>query len=428
MGNIEMRILAIYRHYWPDTTPYGSLLRAILGHLAAQGHEVSVFSAQPSYNGIQQSKQSHYEILDGVKVRRITLPPERKSWKFLRMLVHVMFWCRAIIHTLWFGRYGLILGSSYPPILSGVCLRILHRITGTPYIYHCQDLHPESTWLSGQLPNHWLYRQLLCTDAISSSRAEKTVVLSPDMCNVLMGRGVAQNKIAIINNFALPCFRTPVEFRRSATSYQLPEDNVLRILFAGNHGLFQGLDRLVDAAHLLAQETHIQFIFMGEGAQKLALQKQAAELVDKTVFFLPHQSPEVALTTIKAADLGIVSLLPGIYRVAFPSKTMTYLSAGCPVLGIVEQESDIARILIENKAGYVPDSNDPAAIAKTILEVRTQWQSENSEDRRRRIKEKCEALFGQAETLHLWTKLIDQVDSRRWRDTRFETPTERYAA
>jgi len=404
-----MKILAVYRHYWPDTTPYASLLRAILGHLAAQGHEVSVYSAQPSYNDIQHGKQSKYEFLEGVEIRRIALPREQKTWKVLRMAIHVIFWLRAILYVFRSGHYDLILGSSYPPVLSGVCLRTLRWLTGTPYIYHCQDLHPESIRLAGQLPNRWLYHRLLRADALSCAKSVKSVVLSSDMREALEDRGVPRDKIAIINNFALPSFREPSQSGLPSPFCQRHDDRNFQVLFAGNHGVFQGLERIVDAAHLLAEDTSIQFIFMGEGASKNDLRSRAGELLDKTVFFLPHQTVAVAEAAMQAADLGIVSLLPGIHRVAFPSKTITYLSAGCPVLCVVERSSDLAQFLIENEFGYVPQSDDPEAIARTLIEVKSKWLSGKSRDHRQKIKKQCEILCGRERTLNSWKNLIDQL-------------------
>ena len=71
-----MRILAIYRHYWPDSPPYASMLRIITAHLAAEGHNVTMLTEQPSYKAADRMASSApHETQDGVSVRRLSRVP-----------------------------------------------------------------------------------------------------------------------------------------------------------------------------------------------------------------------------------------------------------------------------------------------------------------------------------------------------------------
>ena len=47
----------------------------------------------------------------------------------------------------------------------------------------------------------------------------------------------------------------------------------------------------------------------------------------------------------KSRDLGVVCLNRGVINAAYPSKTMAYLRNGCPVLALVEQHSELARMI-----------------------------------------------------------------------------------
>jgi len=91
-----MKILCIYRHYWPDITPYARLLKAIAEHLVSEGHEVTVFTGQPGYNDVRQGSQPWREKLNGVDVIRVWLPPERKRFVVLRLLGFLWFLGRAV--------------------------------------------------------------------------------------------------------------------------------------------------------------------------------------------------------------------------------------------------------------------------------------------------------------------------------------------
>jgi glycosyltransferase involved in cell wall biosynthesis len=56
---------------------------------------------------------------------------------------------------------------------------------------------------------------------------------------------------------------------------------------------------------------------------------------------------------MREADLGLVSLVPGVIAYAYPSKTATYLSEGLPVLAAVEPDSGLAREILEWGVGGV---------------------------------------------------------------------------
>jgi glycosyltransferase involved in cell wall biosynthesis len=198
-------------------------------------------------------------------------------------------------------------------------------------------------------------------DSWTCAQAQPVVVLSDDMAKTLIDRNHDKSpKTVVINNFSLPS--------EGATSHQLPfpwptEQFVL--LFAGNIGRFQGLDALMDAMQRLRDRHDIRLVMMGDGTEKERLARQADESGVR-VSFVGHQPIEVAKGAMARASVGFVSLLPELYRYAYPSKTMTYLEQGCPVLVAVEKESCLARDLVDNGAGVAIPSGDVESLANAI--------------------------------------------------------------
>ncbi|HEY3392510.1 MAG TPA: glycosyltransferase family 4 protein [Lacipirellulaceae bacterium] len=397
-----MRILAIYRHYWPDTPPYARILRSILEHLAAGDHETTVYAAQPSYNDIRQPPQPWRENVGGVEIRRIRLLPERKQRRLARAINAMYFSLRAVLHAVVGRRYDLVIANSQPPVLMGCALRLVCLLTGTPYIYHCQDLHPESALLAGDLKRGWLYRLLARCDSAACRRAQRVVVLSRDMADALEARGLPIRNVSIINN-------PPLEFdpaARPALPPPLDEPvDCARFLFAGNIGRFQGLERLVAAARLAAGRVPFQLIFMGEGVARRELVALAGDLLGRRIIFLPHQPLETAIAAMRVCDFGVVSLSANVYRFAYPSKSIMYLSAGCPLLALVEPESELAKTIERYGLGYVAASRSVAHIAETIVKAvagRGKWVPE----RRLQIEQVCRELYDQKRMLAAWDGLI----------------------
>jgi glycosyltransferase involved in cell wall biosynthesis len=397
-----MRILAIYRHYAPDTTPYARILRTIVEHQSAQGQDVTVLTAQPAYNDVRTPWQPWRECIGGVHVKRVRLLPERKSWRIVRGINFVWFLMRSVLHALCAARYDLVIANTHPPVLMGCALRVIRALRGTPFIYHCQDLHPEAAVIGGDLSHGRLYERLLRWDRATCLAAQRIVVLSRDMAESITRRGVPAERISIINNPPLPVDPHSKPLIPQPLDERVP---TVRFLFAGNIGRFQGLERLVAAARLVAGRVPFQLLFMGEGSAKPELIELAGELLGRRIIFLPHQSFATAHAAMRVCDYGVISLLPELYRFAYPSKSMAYWSAGCPVLSLVEPQSELAQTIREHELGYVPATRSVTGIAEMVLKAvieRHHWTSE----RRQQIEQTCAELFGHERMLVAWDRLI----------------------
>jgi glycosyltransferase involved in cell wall biosynthesis len=364
-----MRILVVYRHFWPDSPPYASMLRTIAAHLAGEGHDVTVLTEQPSYKTADRGSTSPArEVLDGVTVRRMGRLPGMGSG-VVRRLGAVLFPLRTMLHAL--GRrlkgerYDVVWTATMPPAINGLGTRIAARVLGAKFVYHFQDIYPElqtfaGNWKAGGM----LDRAVGGIDRRNAQKAAACIALSDDMADTIAARGIAREKIHVINNFMLASFGED-----AALPHHLAKpEGTFRVIFAGNVGRFQGLEAFVDAARLLADDRpDIEFMLLGEGAALDMLRRKAEGLPN--IRFEGHMPFDAAKPVIASADLGLVSIQPGVYRTAYPSKTLTYLGLGVPVLAVVEPESALARHVEENRVGRVAPGSDGTALATAIREA-----------------------------------------------------------
>lgn len=405
----RLRVLAIHRYFWPDTPPYASLLRAISARWARDGHEVHVLSSQPSYKpGTDLERQPEKHSLDGFQVHRVDLPMEHGRHPFRKLTNLVRFALAIVKHARRNGPYDVILASTAPPILLGAAAAFAARRCGARFIYHCMDIHPEIGRISGEFRNPVLFSLLQRLDSMTCSTANPVVVLSDDMAKALASRPAAAPKsVSVINNFALPAYE-------SAADIALPEwigssSNRLRVLFAGNLGRFQGLDVAVEAMHKLVDRDDVELILMGEGRALADLRTQAGDLAGDLVRFIPHQSASVAKRVMRVCDAGLVTLTPGIHRYAYPSKTMTYLEEGLPLVAAVERGSALASFVETWQVGASVDPGNSAAMAKLFED----WAENRNKlfsmsDRARQV---AAEFFGEDVVLDRWSELLKQPES-----------------
>ncbi|MFN6956199.1 MAG: glycosyltransferase, partial [Acetobacteraceae bacterium] len=140
-------------------------------------------------------------------------------------------------------------------------------------------------------------------------------------------------------------------------------------VYAGAHGIANGLDAVVEAARLLAGrgEARVRIVMAGAGAEKPRLVARAAALrLPNLVFLPPMPKPELA-ALLAGSQIGLQCLapVPAFAEWTAPNKPMDYLAAGLPV--VASQGGALARLLEgPPPAGIATPPGDPAALADAL--------------------------------------------------------------
>ena len=404
-----MRILIVHRYYWPDAGAYSAMLHIMAKRFVEEGHQVTVFSTQPGYNNVTDQRLPRRAVTDDIEIYRIGLFKEDKK-KFLNRAINVgVFMIQLVWHFVTrFGKYDLVTVASFPPTVTAMVVRWMTWLTGGGYLYHCQDIYPEIAEASGLIKKKWLADLALNIDRRNCQRAAAIVSLSREMQKTLTSRGVSDENMHIINNFIIDKFDPSVTVDESLTK----TEGKFRVLFAGNMGRFQNLDKLMLAANDLKQHEDIQFYFVGAGAMENELKEQATELemMDKTVFFRPFQPLAKVMKVIHDADLAIISLSPGVIDCAYPSKTMSYVEAGCRALAILEPDSELAELIKERDLGAVCDTPTAEGISAAITREYERWKESDYD--REHIRKIGNEVFGQEAILNKWAELLKHMDEK----------------
>lgn len=347
-----LRVVLVHRYFFPDQTPYAYVLAEIARSLAERGHQVTVLTCQPSYRPGDAGKPLSREWRDGYEVVRWPVLGDRTSR--LRKVANLVWFClRLVAARTRFRRADVVMAATTPPVILALLVSVLAKLGGAQFVYHKQDVYPEVLGPSLSLPTQLLGR----LDAHTDAAAAAVVVLSGDMAQTVVARTRGKARLSIINNF------DPWELGKVSPTSRSP-NRPLRLVFAGNLGHFQGLDQLRKLIEMLADNRRIEFHFFGDGARadEFARLSETLPTVHMHGFRL---ADEVAAFVREEADLGVVCLEPGVIRAAYPSKTMTYLRNGCPILALVEP-SELRDMIVELDIGVAGGSDDLAAVADTL--------------------------------------------------------------
>ena len=368
-----MKILLTHRYFWPDSPNCGQILWNLSNHFSSEGHAVEVITSTPSYNlNSKKIYAKKKETINNVKIRRIDLIIEsRNPLKKIINALKLGFWTNYLAIR---NNYDVIISTSIPPIAGGFFAALASYITRTKFIYFCMDLHPEVGQISKDFSNPFLFTVLKKIDNWSCSRASPVVVHSLDMKNTLISRNKGnQFKIEIINNFSIPTESLDKSFFKE--NFKLNNDK-LTIIFAGNLGRFQALEKIMDAMALLKTRKDIKLILVGEGSIKENLALKIKK-TNSNVCIFDRQPAHIVKDMIKKADIGLVSLNSNIYKYGYPSKIMTYLEQGIPIIAVLEKESEIVKLMEDEKYGFCIPTLEPKKISQFFIKLaeNNSWKS-----------------------------------------------------
>jgi glycosyltransferase involved in cell wall biosynthesis len=266
-----------------------------------------------------------------------------------------------------------------------------------------RDLWPAIFTELGVLTSRPVIRLLERLELAAYAAADTVIVVSDGFRANLIGRGVPAAKVHTIRNGVRPGEfdpDAPADARLRARLGASPCDCL--VLYAGTHGISQGLTSVADAAAELTDEA-IRFAFVGDGADKQRLRHRVAEQGLRNVTLLPGIPHEQVPSLLAAADICLVPLrdVP-LFSSFIPSKMFEYLAAGKPVVAALAGEA--AQILREAGAWIVPpaDSEAMAAAIRTLAAEPQRRQAMGQQGR-------CyvEKHFDRAMLARLYRKLLD---------------------
>ena len=145
---------------------------------------------------------------------------------------------------------------------------------------------------------------------------------------------------------------------------------------------------------------------MGKGSEKNNLMKYVKKK-DINVKFLDHQPPKIAKAIISQADLGLVTLTKKMYRLAYPSKIMTYLQQGIPIISTIEKDSELIKDMLSLKYGYWIPRGDNKKLSQLLNKLisNKSWKYKMKKNVKKAYKEK----FCSRKILANWKYIIDQT-------------------
>lgn len=371
-----MKIVYLSQYFPPEMGAPAARVSELSRTWAEAGHDVTVVTAFPNHpTGVipdgYRGELRRRERWEGVQLLRtwIYASPNRGIAK--RTLSFLSFAASSVL----MGgvdrqvRDADVVVATSPQFFCAVAGWALSRVVGAPFVLEIRDLWPQCIVELGVLPaRHPATRVLETIEQFLYRSADRLVSVTDAYTDVWRSQGHDPAKMRVIKNgvdldtFVPGPKEGPLRERLGLTGKFV-------ISYIGTHGMSQSLDTLLDAAEVVADEPDIHLLFVGEGADKAALQDDARARGLTNVTFLGQQPRETIPDFIAASDLvAVVLKRMALFEKVIPSKIFEIMGCARPILLAVAGEAQ--RIMEASGAGYIAPPEDVDAIVAQIRQAK----------------------------------------------------------
>ncbi len=367
-----MKILFLTAYFPPDTGSASHLFYELGGELIRRGHEVKVVTSFPSYHptgDLERYKKGFFmtEVMNGIEVIRIRVPSLPRHIPFARAIWQFTLSFLFLLSALRIRRIDVILVYS-PPLPLGLTAWVLSRLKKAGFFLNVQDLFPQSVIDLGILKNRFLIGFFETMERFVYKKADFITVHSKGNKTHVVSKGKEPDRVLIIPNWVDTEFLRPGE-RKNEFSQKYGLDNKFVVSFAGVLGYSQDIDIILEGAEKLQEYRDILFLIVGDGVEKERLLKKSKEMGLKNVRFLPMQPRHLYPQVIHSSDVSLVTLHSFVKTPVVPSKILSIMALGRPVIAAMNPDGDAPQIIKEANCGRVIPPEDPDLFAQEIIHL-----------------------------------------------------------
>jgi colanic acid biosynthesis glycosyl transferase WcaI len=256
----------------------------------------------------------------------------------------------------------------HPPPLLALTAWLFRRNGKCPYVFRMADLWPEFITGAGVSENRLLIKMVEYFMKFIYRTTSHIVVPSPGFKRRLVDKGVPENKITVVHNYADEATYHPLDADQELKQLLSINDKDVIIIYAGNIGNPQRIDILIDSMKIIEHRHEIKLLIIGDGSCASSLKNKYLNEGIKSVTFFQQMLPDEVNRYYSIADALFIQLENQlIWNDTIPSKIYAYMLAGRPIIAALK--GDGADVVSVSRGGYVCEPCNVHEIADCILKI-----------------------------------------------------------
>jgi len=268
--------------------------------------------------------------------------------------------------------FGLILYST-PPITLATSVIKLKNLFGCRTYLMLKDIFPQNAvdlgMFSAKVPIYWYFRMqekklYAVSDKIGCmSQANVDYVLkhNPEIDSSIVE--ICPNAIEPQN-----IFLTDDEKIAIRTKYGIPTDKKI-FVYGGNLGKPQGIPFIIECLRAQKDNNKAFFLIVGDGTEYSKLESFVNYERPFNVKVMKRLPKDDYDRMIAACDVGMIFLDHRFTIPNFPSRLLSYMQSGLPVLACTDSNTDVGKVITEGGFGWWCESDDVSSFSEKVIEA-----------------------------------------------------------
>lgn len=396
--------------FYPEETSTSHYLTR-LARSAARRFDVRVLCGDPRYD-LRGETVPPRERDHGVEIRRCrgtTLNKNVPVYRAINALTLMLSIGWAAFRNI--RRGDIVMGvtnpPTMPPLLALVCV-----IRRAKFVLLVHDVYPDAAIAAGLLrPNSVVARAWRRLNRCVFARSARIIVIGRDMAELIGGRlPVADHgRIHVIPNWADVDEVVPTPRAASTLLRKLGLSAKFVVQYAGNMGAVHDVELLLDAARDLARRApDVHFVFVGAGKKRDLLERATATGAFPNVTVLDWCPRARQNEFLNACDVAIMTFIPGMAGVGVPSRLYNVMASGRPLIAVMDEDSEVARVVREEGIGWTVQPGDTDGFVEAVVAARAQSDCLSAMGGRGRAA--AETTYAFDTILHAYMRLLDALD------------------
>ena len=345
------KLLLVSQVYIPDPASVGQHIADVAEQMVSKGWEVSALTSNRGYDE-PQLKFASREVLNGVKVSRLSFSSLGKKSIFHRLLGQAFFCVQSFLRAMTASRPDVILVTTSPP-MGGMVGLLAGRLRGIPIVFWVMDLNPDQAIAQGIVSEKSVAARLFNLLNRSLLRQSAAVIaLDRFMAGRLQQKVCLDGKLHVMPPWPMESYLGRVEHEDNPFRKKHELEGKFVFMYSGNHSVVHPLETFLEVSRAVRDDAQFKFVFVGGGKGKAAVDEMIERESPSNLISLPYQPLEEIKYSLSAADVHLVSMGEVMVGCVHPCKFYGAMALEKPVLFLGPEESHIGDILKEYSMGW----------------------------------------------------------------------------
>lgn len=340
--------------------------------LALEGYDVTHV-----YLKSLQTPQGNLQSQESLKVIPITFSKTFNKYSFVKRIQDEKKYASAVNRIIAEKKPDVVI-SANTPLIAQVSIQRKCLKSNISFIFWCQDLHSIAIEeiirkKLGKLPAYFGNAAFKKLEVSLLKRSDVVISIASSFTEQLLRWGVSENKILQMPNWS-SLVKANLSPKKNKWSIKNNLSNGFCITYTGTLGFKHNPEVFILLAKYLDKYPDIRIVIISEGLGAEFLKNAVVEEKISNLQILPYQPYEDLEMIFGMSDLLFCTLEESASLYSVPSKVLTYLSVGKPIICYMNPQNLSAQIVSECGAGIVVPSNN---LEQLFLSVETIYNNQS---------------------------------------------------